>query len=96
MKRLITLCLLVLVTMTSAQFALGQCDISGTVAAGATTDPALPGWTYTLTINWDTGSQYALSHMDLLLDSPGGTCTCTDFVDALTWADPIGSSNGDP
>jgi len=96
MKKLTMSLLLALMVVTSAQFVLGQCDISGTVVASATNDSALPNWAYTLTIYWDTGSQYALSHMDLLLDTAGGTCTCDDFLDALSWNDPIGSSDGDP
>ncbi len=88
--------LLTLLVMSSAQIALGQCDISGTIVASTSADPMDPDWTYTLTINWDTGSQYALSHMNLLVDSAGGTCTCADFQDALSWDDPIGYSDGDP
>lgn len=96
MKKLSMNLLLVLLVLGSAQLAMGQCDITGNIVASATADPGLPNWTYTLTVSWDTGSQHALSHMNLLLDNAGGTCTCADFTDALDWANPIGSSNGDP
>ncbi len=96
MKKLSTSLILVLVILTSAQFALAQCDISGTIVATANPDPLGPAWVYTMTINWDTGTPYALSHMNLLMDTAGGTCSCADFMDALSWDDPIGSSNGDP
>ncbi len=96
MKKLSMSLLLVLMMMTTAQFALAQCDISGTIEASPTTDPMWPAWTYTLTIYWDTGTPYALSHMDLLMDTATGTCTCADFMDAITWGDPIGYSDGDP
>ncbi len=96
MNKKMTAILTLLVIMTSAQWALGQCSISGSIVAATSADPMDPDWTYTLTIDWDTGSQHALSHMDLLLDASGGTCTCADFHDALSWSDPIGYSNGDP
>ncbi len=96
MKKLSMSLVLVLVILTSAQFALAQCDISGTIVATANPDPLGPPWVYTLTIDWDTGTPYALSHMDLLMDTAGGTCSCADFMDVLSWDDPIGSSNGDP
>jgi hypothetical protein len=95
-KKITMTVLLTLLVFGTAQIALGQCDISGTIVATTSVDPVDPAWTYTLTINWDTGSQYALSHMDLLLDTAGGTCTCDDFVEALSWDDPIGYSDGDP
>ena len=88
--------LLTLLVMSSAQIALGQCDISGTIVASTSADPGDPAWTYTLTMNWDTGSKYALSHMNLLVGSAEGTCTCADFQDALSWYDPIGYSDGAP
>ena len=96
MKKLMTAILMTLLVMTTAQLAFGQCSITGNIVANPSADPLDPDWTYTLTIDWDTGTPYALSHMDLLLDTAGGTCTCADFSDALTWADPIGYSNGDP
>jgi len=96
MKKLSTILLTVLLIMTSAQFALAQCDISGNIVASANVDPMGPTYMYTLTINWDTGTPYALSHMDLLLDTAGGTCSCADFQDAMIWDDPIGYSDGDP
>lgn len=96
MRKLTMSLLLVVLVVGSAQFALGQCDISGTMVATQSTDPQLPAWTYTLTVVWDTGNNHALSHMDLLMDNVGGTCVCADFLDALSWDDPIGSSDGDP
>jgi len=96
MKKSLTTLLLVMLVMTSAQLALAECSINGTIEAGENTDPAGPGWVYTMTINWDTGTVYALSHMDLLLDIAGGTCSCADFMDAISWDDPIGYSDGHP
>jgi hypothetical protein len=101
MKKLSTSLLFVLAVMISTQLALGQvstspCDIGGTIVATPTNNPAGPAWAYTLTIDWDTGSQYALSHMNLLMDTAAGTCNCADFSDALSWNSPVGSSSGDP
>jgi hypothetical protein len=55
----------------------------------------LPDWKYTLEVTWDTGSRYAVSHIDLLLDAVGGTCSCRDFRDVLTYFEPAGWSAGE-
>lgn len=101
MKNLRSPLLVALVVLISAHFAHAQvtsnpCDITGNIVASPNPDPLGPGWVYTLTITWDTGSAYALSHMNMIMDSAGGTCTCADFMDAIVWADPIGYSDGDP
>ncbi len=96
MKKMSTTLLIVTIAMISAQTAMAECSIDGTIVANANGDPMGPSWVYTMTIDWDTGSQYALSHMDLLLDTAGGTCSCADFMDAISWDDPIGYSDGDP
>lgn len=88
----IPLALLALATPALA----GDCSISGTITAEHISDPGLPPWQYTLVLTWDTGSPYALSHANLLMDIPGGTCTCQNFYDALYFLDPIGTSDGDP
>ena len=78
-----------------AQTTDNDCLITGEITATPSTDPGLPLWTYTLVMVWDTGSQYALSHANLLLDSATGTCTCQDFADILSWGNPVGSSDGE-
>jgi len=85
-----------LVLVLSAQAALAECSIDGTITASPNPDPMGPRWMYTMVVVWDTDSQYSLSHFNLLMDSELGTCTCEDFEDALSWNDPIGSSNGTP
>lgn len=92
--------LLIAIVLTAAQLAIAQvtgapCDLSGNIVATPNPNPG-PAWVYTLTIDWDTGSPYALSHANMIMDSIGGTCTCTDFQDALAWDDPIGYSDGEP
>jgi hypothetical protein len=72
--------------------ALAACSISGHVTAAPNPDPMGPAWVYTAVITWDTGSPYALSHLDLWLDIAGGTCTCAEFQQALSWAPVIGTS----
>ena len=96
MKKSLMPLLLILIIAFSAQMALGQCEIIGTIEANATNNPSGPDWAYTMTIDWDTGSQHGLSHLNLLMDSIGGTCSCADFMAALSWNDPIGSSDGHP
>ena len=91
----LSLCIgtLLLAGAASAQ----DCSITGIVTATENVDgPDLGDWCYTLELTWDTGSQYALSHFDFLLDMEGGNCNCEDFSDALAWEDPVGSSNGEP
>lgn len=85
-----------LLAVLAASGASAQCDIAGTIAAAPSADPLLPAWEYTLTVTWDTGTQYAVSHIDLLLDEVGGTCMCSDFSAALTRVNPAGASGGSP
>ncbi len=87
--------MLVMILMIAASGAQAQCDISGDITAEMNTDPGGPAWVYTLTIHWDTDVQYALSHMDLLIDAVGGSCTLDDLYAHLSWNDPIGTSDGE-
>lgn len=76
--------------------ALADCSITGAMTATQNiTDPLLPTWTYSLTVTWDTGTPYALSHFDILLDAGGEVCTCGDFAMALEWPQPAGASDGE-
>jgi len=72
-----------------------DCSISGSITAAPSGDAMLPTWQYTLVVDWNTGSNYALSHLDLLLDPVGGTCSCSDFAAALMLVNPAGVSDGD-
>jgi hypothetical protein len=72
-----------------------ECFITGTITAEMV-DHELGMYRYTLELMWDTGSQYALSHANLLLDPGFGDCLCVDFEEALAWEDPIGFSDGYP
>ncbi|MBU8869647.1 MAG: hypothetical protein KOO60_02115 [Gemmatimonadales bacterium] len=73
-----------------------ECFIGGNISAEPNTDPAFTDWKYTATITWDTDSQYALSHLDLILDYSTGTCMCDDLSDALFFEGLPGISEGDP
>jgi hypothetical protein len=79
-----------------AQAVMADCFIGGTITASANPDPMGPIWMYTMVITWDTGNEYSLSHANLLMDAASGTCLCGDFLDALSWNDPAGSSDGYP
>jgi hypothetical protein len=88
---------LLIVAATDAAPARAECSIWGTVTAFENPgDPALGAWMYRLMVTWDTGSQYAMSHIDLLMDLPNGNCSCAQFYEAITWSDHIGSGLGDP
>lgn len=71
-----------------------QCFIGGDITAALNSDPYGPAWVYTLTITWDNDVVFDLSHMDLILDAVGGSCTLADFYAQLSWPDPIGTSDG--
>ncbi len=95
-KVIFTLALaLALITLPTA--ALAVCTIDGVVTAEPNlAHPEMGDWMYTLHLTWDTGVQYALSHFDLVLDVPGGTCSCSTFLAGLNWTNPAGSSDGEP
>ncbi len=69
-----------------------MCGISGTVSATRNYDPAWPAWKYTMTVNYDTGNKYQLSHLDVLLDIAGGSCSCQNFYDTLVFPAVVGTS----
>lgn len=92
-RKLLTLTI-VMLTLTSVAYA--DCYIGGNIAAEPATDPMYPSWKYTATINWDTGTQYALSHLDMVLDAANGTCTCADLAQFLVYEGISGYSDGVP
>jgi len=96
MKTRILIGLTMMTLVFGAQVAVAECFIGGTITASDNPDPVGPIWMYTMEITWDTGNNYSLSHTNLLLDPGLGTCVCQDFMDALSWGDPIGSSDGYP
>jgi hypothetical protein len=96
MKNKIMLGMILLVAGLGAQAALAECFIGGTITASPNPDLSGPHWMYTMVVTWDTGNSYSLSHANLLMDIAGGTCVCQDFMDAMSWGDPAGSSEGTP
>jgi hypothetical protein len=73
-----------------------DCSITGTSAGEWNTEyPDLGSWKYTIVITWDTGTVYALSHVDIQMDY-SGNCTCEEFAAVLQWLDPVGYSDGEP
>ena len=97
MKRIATVSLftVVICAVLAPAAAHAQCSITGVITAAPSGDPMLPEWEYTLVVTWDTGSMNALSHLDLLLDPVGGTCSCQDFQETLVFVNPASSSDGD-
>jgi hypothetical protein len=95
MMKMLLMSLALVATLAAAAPALATCSITGNCAAIANTDPARPGWTYTLVVTWDTGTPYALSHLDLLLDSVGARCSCADMAEGLVLVNPAGTSDGE-
>lgn len=96
MRKKILIGLTTLAMVFGAQAAMAECFIGGTITAVSNPDPMGPNWMYTMVITWDTGNNYSLSHANLLMDIEAGTCVCQDFVAALSWDYPAGSSDGTP
>jgi len=96
MRKFVLIGMTMLTLVFCAQAVMAECFIGGTITASANPDPLGPVWMYTMVITWDTGNEYSLSHANLLMDAASGTCLCQDFLDALSWEDPAGSSDGYP
>lgn len=92
LKRVAAIAALALAIPAFAAATTPMCNIAGTVTAARNTDPAWPAWKYTMVINYDTGNRYQLSHLDVLLDVAGGTCSCQNFYDTLVLPPVIGQS----
>jgi hypothetical protein len=96
-KTALVLSMLILAVMMASAGAQADCEIYGTIIAEPNPgDPDLGIWLYRLVVYWNTDVQYALSHLDLVLDAPGGSCTCAEIEEALNWNDPIGFSMESP
>lgn len=92
MIRMFKICLLVAALLVPAGAFASACDVGGTITATKNPNAQGPEWQYTAVIHWDTGTRYALSHLTMLLDVAGGTCSCQNFQSTLTWGYPIGAS----
>ena len=91
------LALLGLAVAAAPAVAQDPCDIHGNIIAEPNAaEPDMGAWLYRLVVNWNTGVQYALSHIDLIMDDPQGRCTCEEVGAALRWHDPIGFSMESP
>lgn len=78
-----------------AAFAQSDCSITGNIEAAPNTEnPELGAWQYTLTASWDTGANFALSHMNLLVGAED-RCLCDDLDTALAWMEPAGDFDGE-
>lgn len=91
LRRFLTLSIVMLAFVSVAQ---AECYIGGDITAEMNADPMYPAWKYTATISWDTGTPYALSHLDLLLDTATGTCMCSDISDNILFEGLYGTSDG--
>lgn len=98
MRKPLWLSLFTLAVLALAAVPAGaQCVIDGTITAEENTgDPSLGAWCYTLEVTWDTNASSSLSHLDLIVDAPGGNCDCSEIAGAINFDDPAGSSNGVP
>ena len=73
--------------------ACAVCILTGTsTAVPNPDDPGLGAWKYCIEIDWITGSQYALSHANVILLLESCACVCDDFP--FGSADTAGISSG--
>jgi len=73
------------------------CLITGVCSSAPnTTHPGMGAWQYTLTVTWDTGTKYALSHIDLILTPQNSACGCQELSEQLQFPTPAGTSTGIP
>ena len=83
--------------LAGASPAIAGCSITGVCSATPnTTQPGMGAWQYSLTINWDTGTRYALSHIDIILTPQNSSCGCNELAASLQFPSPAGTSNGLP
>ena len=82
--------ILLMLIFTAGAATADDCYINGVSTAEPNPDdPLLGTWKYTITIDYDTGSNYGVSHIDLLLDEPDN-CLCEDFDAGLAWVATAG------
>jgi len=93
--RLITGVVLAGAFFATALPSLAQCVMTGNIESAMTSDPNLPAYEYTLTVEWEMGSGHGLSHLDLVVDLLGGTCDCSDFENAIMFSEIAGQSDGE-
>jgi len=75
----------------------GQGVLSGQlVASPESSQPDLGSWEYTLTVQWDTGSELGLLSLSLYLDELSRGCTCGELQMAVVPSDTVGFSTGIP
>jgi hypothetical protein len=74
---------------------LAACVVEGHIEAEMIDDSMLPDYMYTLTVTWDMDSPHGLSHLDLIVDMAGGTCSCSDFHEAIYFDAISGTSDGE-
>jgi hypothetical protein len=95
MKRFVNVALFALLALVAVHgTAQAQCTVGGDITAAMTTDPLLPDWEYTMTVTWDTGTMFGLSHFNLLVDLTGGTCECQEVMDSIMLVNPAGTGDG--
>jgi hypothetical protein len=71
-----------------------DCSLTGTCTAVPNPDdPVLGAWKCCVEVIWDTGSNHALSHIDVLLGLEACDCVCEEFPFAAQ--NPAGTSIGE-
>jgi hypothetical protein len=73
------------------------CSITGHIEGERNLEnPELGDWKYTMTMAWDSGDRYALSHWNLFLDESHYHCSPDDILSAVWWEDNAASSTSEP
>jgi hypothetical protein len=86
-----------LALVSAASPAVASCSISGACSVARNVSyPGMGAWQYTLTLTWDTGTRYALSHVDIILTPQNSSCGCQELAASLQFPTPAGTSTGNP
>ena len=88
-KKLLLWIVLPFVFLMAPSVLLAESYLIGNITAEAGDWGELGSWKYTLYVTWDTGTNYGLSHLDLIVDD-GTHCTCSAIGDAINWDTPPG------
>jgi hypothetical protein len=94
MNRLSKFLIMGLLTTLIPGVVMAEFAINGVSTAELVNDP-MGKYKYTLEITWDTGTQYAMSHINLLIDT-GANCTCGIIADGISFDAMNGSLYGNP
>jgi hypothetical protein len=94
MKNQKAILVLFLALLLIPTLATAECLITADISAQPSNSP-LGAYEYTMNFIWNMDSVYGLSHVNLMVDAPGGTCSCADFSSNFAFDAIAGTSDGE-